>query len=308
MGVDEDDEEYEKRVDNIIKGGKTGMFTDALSPVPIADKLVQAGGALITQSIEDATGLPTAIYSPRKEEFLQNAGLFGIAADRAAQLYEITKLSVTGEYTDDFGKKKTISDDAQDGLKMLIVPALMTNTGLAPSEVNSVIRYAIKDSKKARKSDEEKEEDVEIKESREEKKQQKIDALESAKQKTSDPKVVDAIDEKIYELEATAEEKKEIQETNKIERSEKESLLYDSEEGIQYDTETELKRYNKTLWENRFGKKSDWYKENESEKEAEKLLNQEIKKIKDKEYGYTSPAKKKRARNSDGTYKRKSGR
>ena len=307
MGIEEDDEEYEKRVDNIMKGGKTGMFTDAFSPVPIADKLVQAGGALITQSIEDATGLPTAIYSPRKEEFLQNAGLFGIAADRAAQLYEITKLSVTGEYTDDFGKEKTISSDAQDGLKMLIVPALMTNTGLAPSEVNSIVRYAIKDSKKARKSPEEQEEKAERAEAREDSKQQKIDALESAKKRTSDPKVIDAIDEKIYELEATAEEKKEIQEANKIERSEKESLLYDSEEGIQYDTETELKRYNKKLWESRFGKNSDWYKEHESEKEANKLLNQEIRRMEDKEYGYTSPAKKKRARNSDGTYKRRSG-
>jgi hypothetical protein len=306
MGIDEDDEEYKKRVDNLMKGGKTGMFTDVFSPIPISDKLVQSGGALITQSIEDATGLPTAIYSPRKEEFLQNAGLFGIAADRAAQLFEITKLSVTGKYTDDFGKEKTISPKAQDGLKMLIVPALMTNTGLAPSEVNSVIRYAIKDSKKVIKTAEEKEQEMERKEQKEEMNQQKIDALENAKKKASNQKLRDAIDEKIYEIEATPEEKKEIEQENKEERDEKESLLYDPQRNIQYDNESELKRYNKVLWQKNFGENSQWYKDHKYEEEANKLMNKEIRKIEDKEYGYT-PSKKKRARNSDGTYKRSSG-
>jgi hypothetical protein len=305
MGIDEDDEEYEKRVDNIIKGGKTGMFTDAFSPVPLADKLVQAGGALITQSIEDATGLPTAIYSPRKEEFLQNAGLFGIAADRVAQLFEITKLSVTGEYTDDFGKEKTISSDAQDGLKMLIVPALMTNTGLAPSEVNSIVRYAIKDSKKKIKSSEEKEAKEERVEDREENKQQKLEAFENIKAETSDPEVLVAIEQKIEELNATEEEKANIKERNRVERELKKSLLVDPDTGEEYDTETELKRYNKDLWEKNFGEGSDWYNSHESEKEAEKLLNQEIRRMEDEKYDYTPPKKKKRARNSDGTFKRK---
>jgi hypothetical protein len=306
MGIDEDDEEYEKRVDNIIKGGKTGMFTDAFSPVPIADKLVQAGGALITQSIEDATGLPTAIYSPRKEEFLQNAGLFGIAADRAAQLYEITKLSVTGEYTDDFGKEKTISSDAQDGLKMLIVPALMTNTGLAPSEVNSIVRYAIKDSKKSRKTSQEKAEKAERKQDTEEKKQQKLEAFENIKAETSDPEVLDAVQEKIKELKATAEQKTAIEKKNKAERSLKKSLLVDPATGEEYDTETELKRYNKDLWEQNFGENSEWFRQHEAEKEAEKLLNKEIRRMEDEEYDYTAPKRKKRTRNSDGTFKRKS--
>jgi hypothetical protein len=305
MGIDEDDEEYEKRVDNIIKGGKTGMFTDAFSPVPIADKLVQAGGALITQSIEDATGLPTAIYSPRKEEFLQNAGLFGIAADRAAQLYEITKLSVTGEYTDEFGKEKTISSDAQDGLKMLIIPALMTNTGLAPSEVNTIVRYGIKDSKKARKSSQEKKEKAERTEDREENKQQKLEAFENIKAETSDPDVLNALQKKIKELKATAQQKTAIEKKNKAERSLKKSLLVDPATGEEYDTETELKRYNKDLWEQNFGEDSKWFREHEAEKEAEKLLNQEIRRMEDEEYDYTAPKKKKRARNSDGTFKRK---
>jgi hypothetical protein len=305
MGVDEDDEEKNKRIDNIIKGAKTGTFTDVFSPIPIADKLIQKGGALITQSIEDATGLPIAIYSPKKEEYLQGAGLFGISLERLGQLREILSLSVTGKYTDDFGKEKTISPKAQDGLKMLIVPALMTNTGLAPSEVNSVIRYAIKDSKKVIKTAEEKEQEMERKEQKEEMNQQKIDALENAKKKASNQKLRDAIDEKIYEIEATPEEKKEIEAENKEERLEKQDLLYDSETGTQYDTETELKRYNKRLWEQNFGVRSEWYKSHKAEKEATKLMNQEIRRMEDKEYGYIPASKKKR--NSDGSLKRTSG-
>lgn len=306
MGIDEDDEEYEKRVDNIIKGARTGIFTDIFSPLPILDKPIQEIGAFITQQIEDATEVPVAIYSPKAGEYFQSAGLFGIAFERASQLAEIIKLSVTGEYTDDFGKKKTISSDAQDALKMLIVPALMTNLGLVPSEINTIVRYGIKDSKKATESSQEKKEKTERTEDREDNKQQKLDAFENIKDEISDAEVLDAIDEKIKELEATTEQKTEIEKKNKIERSLKKSLLVDPATGEEYDTETELKRYNKDLWEQNFGENSEWFREHEAEKEATKLLNQEIKRIEDEEYNYTAPKKKKRVRNSDGTFKRKS--
>jgi hypothetical protein len=305
MGIDEDDEEKEKRIDNIIKGAKTGTFTDIFSPLPILDKPIQAAGASLMQSIEDATGLPTAIYSPKTEEYFQSAGLFGISYERLGQLKEVISLSVTGKYTDDFGKEKTISSDAQDALKMLIVPALMTNVGLAPSEVNTIVRYGIKDSKKARKSPEEKEAKEERAEDREENKQQKLEAFENIKAETSDPEVLVAIEQKIEELNATEEEKANIKERNRVERELKNSLFVDPDTGEEYDTETELKRYNKDLWEKNFGEGSDWYNSHESEKEAEKLLNQEIRRMEDEKYEYTPPKKKKRARNSDGTFKRK---
>jgi hypothetical protein len=305
MGIDEDDEEYEKRVDNIMKGAKTGTFTDIFSPLPILDKPIQAAGASLMQSIEDATGLPTAIYSPKTEEYFQSAGLFGISYERLGQLKEVISLSVTGKYTDDFGKEKTISSDAQDALKILIVPALMTNVGLAPSEVNTMVRYGIKDSKKKIKSSEEKEAKEERVEDREENKQQKLEAFENIKAETSDPEVLVAIEQKIEELNATEEEKANIKERNRVERELKKSLLVDPDTGEEYDTETELKRYNKDLWEKNFGEGSDWYNSHESEKEAEKLLNQEIRRMEDEKYDYTPPKKKKRARNSDGTFKRK---
>jgi hypothetical protein len=59
------------------------------------------------------------------------------------------------------------------------------------------------------------------------------------------------------------------------------------------------------LWEQNFGVRSEWYKSHKAEKEATKLMNQEIRRMEDKEYGYTPASKKKR--NSDGSLKRTSG-
>jgi hypothetical protein len=307
MGRDEDDEEKEKRIDNIIKGAKTGTFTDIFSPLPIADKLVQKLGSPLLSKVEEMTGMPVSIFEPKNEEFLKSAGLFGIAADRAGQLWELNNLAITGKYTDDFGKEKTISEDNMDALKMLIAPAIMTNIGLAPSEVNTVIRYAIKNAKKKpSKTAEEREDSIERAEDKAESKEQKAEALEKIRLRTRNPKLIDAIDEKIDELEASPEEKKVIKQQNKEEKELKEELLTDPNTGEEYDNESDLKRYNKRLWNKNFGPQSDWYKEHRYEKEAESLMNKEIIKVEDKKYGYTAPVKKRR--NSDGSLKRTYGR
>ena len=307
MGREEDDEEKKKRIDNIIKGAKTGTFTDIFSPLPIADKLVQKLGSPLLNKVEEMTGMPVSIFEPKNEEFLKSAGLFGIAADRAGQLWELNNLAITGTYTDDFGKEKTISQDNMDALKMLIAPAIMTNIGLAPSEVNTVIRYAIKDAKKKpSKTAEEAADSIDRAEDKAESKEQKAEALEKIKSRTSNPKLIEAIDEKIDELEASAEEKKVIKQQNKEEKQLKEELLTDPVTGREYDNESELKRYNKSLWNKNFGPRSEWFKEHKYENEAESLMNKEIRKIEDKEYGYSAPVKKRK--NSDGSTKRTYGR
>lgn len=307
MGREEDDEEKKKRIDNIIKGAKTGTFTDIFSPLPIADKLVQKLGSPLLNKVEEMTGMPVSIFEPKNEEFLKSAGLFGIAADRAGQLWELNNLAITGTYTDDFGKEKTISQDNMDALKMLIAPAIMTNIGLAPSEVNTVIRYAIKDAKKKpSKTAEEAADSIDRAEDKAESKEQKAEALEKIKSRTSNPKLIEAIDEKIDELEASAEEKKVIKQQNKEEKQLKEELLTDPVTGREYDNESKLKRYNKSLWNKNFGPRSEWFKEHKYENEAESLMNKEIRKIEDKEYGYSAPVKKRK--NSDGSTKRTYGR
>jgi ribosomal protein S18 acetylase RimI-like enzyme len=301
MGKPEDDEEYEKRKKGLIKGALTGTFTDVFSPVPVTDKFIQLGGAPLMQYLEDATKLPVSIYSPRKEEFLQNAGLFGIVGDRANQLFEISKLAVTGKYTDDFGKEKTISSKDKDGLALLIAPALLTNTGLAPSEMNSIIRYAIKDAKKKTKSEKETLSAAENKKQREESKNQKLEALNNLRQTTQDQELRSAINDKIRELNGSPEAKQEMKEQNAREKEIKQKLLIDTKTGEEYDTESELKRYNKPLWDKNFGPDSEWSKSREDDDEVTKLLNKEIRRMEDEEYGYTPKTRRKKSTSFGGS-------
>jgi hypothetical protein len=62
-------------------------------------------------------------------------------------------LSTTGKYVDDFGNKKTISEEKQKALAYLIGPAILSNVGLAPVEVNSIVRNSIKNAKKGTSGD-----------------------------------------------------------------------------------------------------------------------------------------------------------
>jgi hypothetical protein len=307
LGQDEDEEERKKRINNIIKGQVTSTFTDIMSPLPVLDKAYQKGGNFLTESL---LGIPKesvfSIYNVPKQDYLQSLGLFGIAADRASQLYDISKLSATGEYTDDFGKVKQISESDRQALSVLIAPAVLSNLGLAPVEANSIVRNAIKYAKKGEgKSSEE----TGAKQERADKKaddtSQKIEALDKLREKAKSQDEIDAIDEKVSELEATPEEKKAIAEDNKAEKELKRDLLTDPDTGEEYDNESELKKYNPKLYNQNFGPQSEWYQDHKDEKEVQKKMNKEIRKMEDIEEGYVAPVKPKRTsrRNSDGTIK-----
>jgi hypothetical protein len=306
MGDDEDDEEYNKRVNNVIKGQVTSTFTDIMSPLPILDKAYQSGGNFLTESILDIPKESIfSIYGAPKQEYVKDLGLFGIAADRASQLYDISKLATTGEYTDNFGKVKKISEKNKENLGYLIGPAVLSNVGLAPVEVNSIVRNAIKDAKKGKGKSTE---DITAKREKEIKKQedvdQKLEVLDKLRNKSRSQQELDAIDEKINELEASPEDKKTIKEANAEERLQKKELLTNPSTGEEYDNETELKRYNPRLYEKNFGIRSEWYKEHKAEKNIEKKINEEIRKIEDKKHLYVAPVKQSSKRkNSDGSFK-----
>ena len=111
------------------------------------------------------------------------------------------------------------------------------------------------------------------------------------------------IEEKIDELDATPEEKKLIEAENKEERDLKKELLTDPETGEKYDNETELKRYNPRLYNKNFGPRSEWFQEHKVEKQVQKKLNKEIRRMEDIEQKYIAPVKNKSRRNSDGSIK-----
>lgn len=293
MGKDEDDEEFKKRVNNVVKGQATGTFTDLFSPLPIADKIVQMGGNALIGVVQDAMKVPQEdqynIFRVGKQDAIQGLGLFGIAADRATQLYEISKLASTGNYTDDFGKEKKISEKDQKALGYLIGPALLTNVGLAPVEVNSIIRNSIKDSKKATKTPEEKKQELENAENKLEKKERKISALEYLKKRATSQQMYNIIEEKLKEINATGEEKDKIEERNKEEKRLKAELLTDPRTGEKYENESKMKKYNPSLYNRNFGIRSAWYRSHRVEEAVDKKVNEVVTKIEDRERRYKKP-------------------
>ena len=303
---DEDDKEYKKRFNNAFKGQITSAFTDLFSPLPILDKAYQAGGDFLTDSL---LGIPKespfSIYNVPKQDYLQNLGIFGISLERGLQLYDISKLAATGEYTDNFGKVKKISEKDKKTLGSIILPlAVLSNVGLAPVEVNTIVRDIVKDIKKAPKKSLE---EIEATQKRKLKTQEddniKMEVLDKLREDASSQEELDAIDEKINALQASSEEKKAIDEVKKAEREIKRGLLTDPETGEEYDNESKLKRYNPSLYNENFGPESEWYQEHEQEKIVEKKLNEEIRNMEDIEHEYVVPKRKSR-KNSDGTLKR----
>jgi len=310
MGKDEDEEEKKKRIDAVLKGQRTSMVTDMLSPIPVADKAVQAGSNYLLNTVQNYLEIPQeeqfSIYGTSGiQDYVKSLGMFGIAADRALQLVEIAKLAATGEYTDDFGKQKTISEKDRQALLPFVGAAVLSNIGLAPTEVSSVVRYAVKDAKTKTKTPEEKAAEKDRAIQKEEETYQKIEALDRLRENATSQEELDAIDIKVGELEATPEEKKIMKADNEAEKELKKELLTDPDTGEEYDNETELKRYNPTLYNQNFGPQSEWYQDHKAEKEVQKKLNKEIRKMEDAEEGYVAPTKTKRAskRNSDGSIK-----
>ena len=57
-------------------------------------------------------------------------------------------MSTNGEFKDDYGRTKYIPEDDRDALKNIAVLSLLSNFGLAPSEVNNIAKNAIRTAKR----------------------------------------------------------------------------------------------------------------------------------------------------------------
>jgi hypothetical protein len=295
MGREEEEEEYEKRKKNIIKGQLTGTVTDIFSPIPLLDKPIQGLTYYSLDKIQDMLNTPEDskfnIYNVKQEEFIRSLGLFGIAADRANQLAEIVYLSQTGQFKDNYGNDKYISQKDQSFMAKLIGPSVLSNFGLAPSEVSSVIRMAINDAKKKSsskvggKSEEDllldkkdKEATAENKIKKEEKTQKKIKALEQIKKEliNSDESITNEIQRQIDELSMSPEQKKAYDEDEKnreakrLKEEEYDALLQG------YENQTEMKNADKDLWEKTFGPESPYSKENYAERMIKRMLEKKM--------------------------------
>ena len=307
MGKDEDDDEFEKRKNNLIKGAATGAVTDIISPVPVTDKVMQELAAWTLDQTQSLVGVSDedklSLFGTIKEGFLKGAGTFGIAIEKASQLKDLVDLSYSGTYIDDYGKEKKITEKDREALSMFILPAIMTNIGLAPSEVSSLVRNAVKSSKKAYKTDAERAE-AEQKDREETKEnREKINALVELKSNTSSSAEIDYINKKIRELNLEGEEKKEFkkakEEENKIKNAKKERLL----DG--FENQSDMKKYAPEKWERNFGEGSEWYRENSAEMKVNKNLRKEEREEKEDLYNYVEPSKSKKKSTGWGTVTKK---
>ena len=152
MGRDDDEEKEKKKNDAIVKGQLTSTVADVFSPTPLFDKAIQIGASAILDATQDALDVSEEerleIYSGNKQDFFQSLGLLGISGARASQLYDMSVLAAGGSYEDDYGRKKYLSEKDRDAISALIPVAILSNIGLAPSEVNSIVRSSLSDAKR----------------------------------------------------------------------------------------------------------------------------------------------------------------
>lgn len=301
IGGDEDKEKRDKKIDAIIKGQLTSTVADTFSPLPLLDPLVQGGAASFLESAQDLADIEeedrVSIYGSNKKDAVQSFGTFGIALDRALQLWEVGELIGGVGFKDDFGRTKYASQRHREALELLFVPAIMSNIGLAPSEVNSIVRNTVSDAKRnastVKGGKTKQQEQVEKfekfeKEANKEKDaiatSEEIKVLEELISSESDSDVIDAANERIKELRNPDDEG--FSERRKIKKAKKEELLGE------YDNMTDMERYDPALFEERFGKYSEYYQENRGEAELDKKLNKLNRKAKDEERGYYQRKKK----------------
>ena len=326
MGRDDDEEKDQKKMDAIVKGQLTSTVADLFSPAPLLDKLVQVGVSGVMATTQDALDVDKEdrleIYSGNKQDFFQSLGLLGIAGSRAAQLYEMAKLSAGGSYEDDYGRKKYLSEADREAIGGLIPIAILSNLGLTPSEINSIVRSSLSDAKRAASTVEggKSREDVRVeeraeeisgdrKERREEAKSDKLNALRELRNDEVDADKIKAIDDMIEMLSMTDEEKKAAKSDLAAEKLEKEEEMKKLLGG--YDNKTDLKRYDPELYEQNFGDNSEYYLKNQAEMEVEKELNKKLQELEDEKMGYTPSQKRRlqfreRIKSSKSRYKRES--
>lgn len=292
MGKGDDEEEKEKRREAIAKGAVTSTVTDIFSPLPVIDKFVQDNGAFIFESIQKGFGIDDKdiknIYTSKKVDFISSLGTLGIAANRIDEMWNLISLSATGEYKDDFGKTKQISEENRQAITQMIAPALVANvTGLAGPEVATVGRNVVRIAKKKGATSEE------IQEMREQ-----VELIQRMVDEATSPEEVESAEAMLDRVENPERYEGEKEELKAM----KERLLVDEETGTVYENLTDLKRYNPELYEKNFGEGSEYYELSKPKKQLDKMFKAKEREIKDEEFGYVP--KKKRRKNSDGTYKK----
>ena len=298
MGNDVSEEDEEKYIDNMYKGAYTALVTDFVSPIPNADPFVASGANTVLERFqEDILNMEedeiiSLFDGTNRKEKLQALGLFGIPLQRAYQIAETIELANTGEFKDDFGRKRILTEEDQEAMKTFAVISFMSMAGVSFPEMNSIVKGGIKMAKKNAEVestvdyDEQQRKELN-KQEREEAKSEKIQSIDELINEETDEDIITELNQIKADIQEGIDKQERIEEKEKMDE-----LLQG------YDSKSDMKRYDPILYEETFGEGSDYYEENKAEIEAEKKLNKYIKKKKDEEFEYIEKSKKKKERES----------
>jgi hypothetical protein len=270
-GRDEDDEEEEKRKKNAFKGQATTGVVELLAPFPLLDKAVQLGVYHTLDLLQSGTDEKDKIniYNVKNaEDFVSGLGLFGIAATKALQIWELGKLSSTGEFVDDYGKTRYIKQDDRDIANALIYPTLLAGLGIIPpAEIKSITDKTIKGMKKDASTNNPNEWTADEEKYLDELNQ--LDYIYKNYDLSDEEKdyIGLKMDERRLQInpERDLKMEKRVREEQKKEKELSKSLL----EG--YADREQMKRKDPALYKQNFGKQSEYYQDNLAERRVNKI-------------------------------------
>tara|TARA_R110000868_G_scaffold133077_1_gene344479 strand:- start:1192 stop:4833 length:3642 start_codon:yes stop_codon:yes gene_type:complete len=296
---DDDDEEDKKAPEKAVGQALASTFSSMLLGRDfgnISKTIINYGVEQVNENYLDF--LREGDYDPYKDA-LQYSVVTPEKKGTQTGVYDLFK-NMTGSYgpaikTADLVLKKAFEDEKQDAAaierqekeKNVRIPLeVLGNLGLVPL-YKEIRKSVIKDIYK--KTLQEKQEE-----------QAKIDMFQEQLDKAVTPEDIDIATEalnrvknpKLYEAE---------KETIK---NMKESLLTNEETGITYDNISDVKKYDRPLWEKNFGPDSEWYQVTKGEREVKKLIKQKETEAEEEKFNYVKP--KRKSKNSDGTYKKSS--
>lgn len=312
MGKDETDEEYQKRKENLYRAQATGTVTDVFSPIPMLDYFYAKGadvGLDIAQgmmNIEDDEKFK--LMTNYKTDILKSLGTIGIAGQKAKTVYDAISLGATGEFEDEYGRTRYVSQNDREALKLVGGVSALAAFGLFPfpSDVNTISRNAVKSAKRTASNKEggQTEEDIMVeremkqeseisKQETQEERELKASVLNEMMKSEYDEDKIDIINRKMQEYLMTDEERTQYNLKMKNQR------FYEKKRLKQllgkYDSQSDMKKYDPVLYEETFGENSAWYLENKDEEDVEKELNKKLTEMEDAEFDYYKPSKKKKS-------------
>ena len=148
MDERESEEDKKKRLDNLLKGKLSTMVKDVVSPAPPLDEGAAALLNTITNAIASGEENPLELFANDEKDLVQQLGTLGIGPDKALRMSELILMATNGTYTDNNNKPKELTRFAKSKVEDLVLPYLLYNFGLLPSEAGTTIERMMKVAKK----------------------------------------------------------------------------------------------------------------------------------------------------------------